>query len=58
MVKMLNSLVDEYKQSYEKVKFQNDCYKKIIEYQEKRITDLEEENKAYKVLLKNSLEEK
>lgn len=55
MVVFCKSVVDEYKELYEKEKLENDLRKVVIEALDKKIEKLEKENKAYKILLTKEL---
>lgn len=58
MVVMCKSLIDTYKDLYKKEKMKNNLFKTLIESQNKKIQKLEQENKAYKILLKEKLSKK
>lgn len=55
MIVMCKSLIDTYKDLYQKEKMENNLNKLLIESLNKRIKNLEEENEAYKILLKKEL---
>lgn len=55
MVVMCKSLIDTYKDLYKKEKMENNLFKTLMESQNKKIQKLEQENKAYKILLKEKL---
>ena len=55
MVVMCKSLIDTYKDLYKKEKMKNELFEILMESQNKKIQKLEQENKAYKILLKEKL---
>lgn len=55
MVVVCKSAVDEYKEKYKLEKMKNELFKTLTESQNKKIEKLEQENKAYKILLKEKL---
>ena len=57
MVTIIRNPVDEYKIAYEKIKWKLEIAEGFNERYEKYIKKLEEENRAYKILLKDKLEE-
>ena len=57
MIVMCKSLIDTYKDLYEKEKMKNNLNKLLIESLNKRIKRIEKENEAYKILLKKELKE-
>lgn len=58
MVLVVKSLVDTYKQENKMLKLKCELYEKYIDKLEKQRTKLKNENNAYRVLLKNQLEDK
>lgn len=57
MVTIIRSPIDEYRIAYEKTKEKLEFAELFNERYEKQIKRLKEENKAYKILLKEKLEE-
>lgn len=57
MIVMCKSLIDTYKDLYEKEKIKNNLNELLIESLNKRIKRIEKENEAYKILLKKELKE-
>ena len=55
MIKFCRSAADENRIKYERQKFLNECYEKIIDAQAEKIIKLKEENNAYKILLTKEL---
>lgn len=58
MIAIVKSLADTYKEENKKLKEICKLYEIYIDALEKRRTELIEENNAYRVLLKNQLEDK
>lgn len=55
MVRIIRKPEDVYKEAYEKLKFKNECYDLLIDRLNEKVKRLEEENNAYKILLKDKL---
>lgn len=55
MIVYIKSLAEQYKDDYNKLKFKYDYYKILVESQDRKIKELEEELNAYKILLKKEL---
>lgn len=58
MVLVVKSLVDTYKDENKKIKLKCKFMEDYIDVLEKQKEKLEDENKSYRILLKNQLEEK
>lgn len=58
MVLVVKSLADTYKQENKMLKLKCELYETYINALEKQRTKLKNENDAYKILLKNQLENK
>ena len=56
MVTIIRNPIDEYRIAYEKTKWKLEIAEAFNERYEKKIKRLEEENKAYRILLKDKLE--
>ena len=57
MVTVIRSLADTYKEENKRLKLKCEIYGEYIDLLEKRKAELEEENNAYRILLKKQLEE-
>lgn len=55
MVVVCKSAVDEFKEKYKLEKMKNELFEILMKSQNKKIQKLEQENKAYKILLKEKL---
>lgn len=55
MVVVRKSAVDEFKEKYKFEKMKNELFEILMKSQNKKIQKLEQENKAYKILLKEKL---
>lgn len=55
MVVVRKSAVDEFKEKYKLEKMKNELFEILMKSQNKKIQKLEQENKAYKILLKEKL---
>ena len=58
MVVIVKSLADTYKEENKKLKLRCEIYEEYIKALERQRNKLRDENNAYKVLLKNQLEDK
>ncbi len=58
MVVIVKSLADTYKEENKKLKLRCEIYEEYIKALEKQRNKLRDENNAYRVLLKNQLEDK
>lgn len=57
MITIIKSGIDFYKEKYEQLEKKCKFQELLIEKYENKIDSLKEENNAYKILLKNKLEE-
>lgn len=57
MVRIIRKPEDVLKEAYEKLKFKHECYELLIDRLEEKVKRLEEENNAYKILLRDKLNE-
>ncbi len=55
MITIIRKPEEVYKEAYEKLKFKHECYELLIDKSQEKVKKLEEENDAYKILLKNKL---
>lgn len=58
MIAIIKSLADTYKEENKKLKLRCEIYEEYIKALERQRNKLRDENNAYKVLLKNQLEDK
>lgn len=58
MIAIVKSLADTYKEENKKLKLKCEIYEEYIKELERQRNELRNENNAYRVLLKNQLEEK
>lgn len=58
MIAIIKSLADTYKEENQKLKLKCEIYEEYIKALERQRNKLRDENNAYKVLLKNQLEDK
>lgn len=58
MIAIVKSLADTYKEENKKLKLRCEIYEEYIKALEKQRNKLRDENNAYRVLLKNQLEDK
>lgn len=58
MIAIVKSLADTYKEENKKLKLRCEIYEEYIKALERQRNRLRDENNAYKVLLKNQLEDK
>lgn len=58
MIAIVKSLADTYKEENKKLKLKCEIYEEYIKALERQRNKLRDENNAYRVLLKNQLEEK
>ena len=58
MIAIVKSLADTYKEENKKLKLRCEIYEEYIKALERQRNKLRDENNAYKVLLKNQLEDK
>lgn len=58
MITIVKSLADTYKEENKKLKLKCGIYEEYIKALEKQRNKLRDENNAYRVLLKNQLEDK
>ena len=57
MVTIIRKPEDVLEEAYEKLKFKNECYELLIDGLQEKVKQLEEENNAYKILLRDKLSE-
>ena len=58
MIAIIKSLADTYKEENKRLKLRCEIYEKYIDALEKQRGKLKNENNAYRILLKNQLEDK
>lgn len=58
MIMIVKSLADTYKEENKKLKLKCEIYKECIKELERQRNELRDENNAYRILLRNQLEDK